>query len=284
MPLVHPACLLRELSVRFMALPSDDVLTSWNRIMRYQVDFSFPLELPIYLSMASWHAADRVLDLGSGDGYYLCRLASYFPDKSYIGIDLDERAIQAARTRTVTQNDESSERDALSIAFETADALCYTGSFSVAIARLLVQHLSGAETLFAAAPNFLQRDGMLIVIDSNDHARLFWPKETCGRINAFFQAFSEFQPGRSHSATMMQIAPDYGFEVHVHELLTVPSSIPTYKDLFHQSYRLFFEIVEKHYRMPFDYESLASELDDWAHNKGSYSQIGVNVCVYRFVG
>ena len=33
--------------------------------------------------------------------------------------------------------------------------------------------------------------------------------------------------------------------------------------------------------MPFDYETLAFELDNWARNKGVYSQIGVNVCVYR---
>ena len=59
-----------------MTLSTDDVLTSWNRIMRYQVDFSFPLELPVYLSVASWHTAERVLDLGSGDGYYLRRLAA----------------------------------------------------------------------------------------------------------------------------------------------------------------------------------------------------------------
>ena len=267
-----------------MTLPTDDVLRSWNRIMRYQVDFSFPLELPVYLSTASWHTAKRVLDLGSGDGYYLRRLASYFPDKSYTGIDLDERTIHAARTQAVTLLKESINRNELSITFETADVLCYTGSFSVAVARLLVQHLNVAEDLFVAAPKFLQHGGTLVVIDSNDHARLFWPKDTCGQIDAFFQAFSEFQPGREHSAAMMRIAPDHGFEVQTHQLLTVPSSVPTYKDLFHRSYQLFFEIVERHYKMPFDYESLAFELDNWAQSKNSYSQIGVNVCVYRFVG
>ena len=252
--------------------------------MRYQVDFSFPLELPVYLSVPSWHTAERVLDLGSGDGYYLQRLASYFPDKSYAGIDVDARAIQAAHTQPDARDDESAKGNACSIVFETADALCYTGSFSAAVARLLVQHLNAAEDLFVAAPNFLQRNGTLIVIDSNDRARLFWPTDTYDRIDAFFRAFAEFQPGRSHSATMMRIAPDYGFEVHAHHMLIVPSSVPTYKDLFYRSYRLFFEIVEKHYQMPFDYESLASELDDWARNTGSYSQIGVNACVYRLVG
>lgn len=263
-----------------MTLPTDDVLTSWNRIMRYQVDFSFPLELPVYLSVPSWHAAEHVLDLGCGDGYYLRRLASYFPDKAYTGIDVDERAIQAA-TQAGATDETSAKRNDHAIAFKTADALRYTGRFSVAVARLLVQHLNTAEDLFIAAPNFLQRDGILIVIDSNDQSRLFWPKGTYGQIDAFFQAFSEFQPGRRHSATMMLMAPDYGFEVHTHEKLTVPSSVPTYKDMFYRSYRLFFEIVEKHYQMPFDYETLAFELDGWARNKSAYSQIGVNVCVYR---
>ena len=267
-----------------MGLPSDDVLISWNRIMRYQVDFSFPLELPVYLSLPSWHAAKQVLDLGSGDGYYLRQLASYFPDKSYTGIDVDERAIQSAQAQAVTRDENSTNCDECPLSFEMADALCYTGCFPVAVARLLVQHLSAAKDLFVAAPNFLQRDGTLIVIDSNDQARFFWPKDRCGQIDAFFRAFSEFQPGRGHSSTMMQIASDHGFEVQTHHMLTVPSSVPTYKDLFRRSYQLFFEIVEKHYQMPFDYESLACELDDWARNPGAYSQIGVNVSVYRFVG
>ena len=83
---------------------------------------------------------------------------------------------------------------------------------------------------------------------------------------------------------MMQIAHDYGYEVQAHKMLIVPSSIPTYKDLFYRSYRLFFEIVQKHYQMPFDYEGLAIELNNWVQDKNSYSQVGVNVCVYRLLG
>ncbi|MCY4385430.1 MAG: class I SAM-dependent methyltransferase [Nitrospinae bacterium] len=268
----------KQKSPRF---PKDDILAIWNRIMQYQVDFSFPLELQFYLSLGSWLEARNVVDLGTGNGYYLRQLASYFRNKFYTGIDFDERLVKEAQAlsdeEAVNPNDER-------ISYDVADVLSYTGEFSVGVARLLVQHLDSSEDLFIAARNFLKQDGTLVVIDSNDNARFFWPTDSCRQIDAFFRKFSEFQPGRNYSDSMMQSSKNYGFEIEKSQLLLIPSSLPTYKNLFHESYHLFFDIVQGHYGMPFDYESLRLELDDWARNEGSYSQIGVNLCSYRRVG
>ena len=262
-------------------LPRDEILAIWNRIMQYQVDFSFPLELQFYFSLESWLEARDAVDLGTGNGYYLRRLASYFRGKSYTGVDFDERLVEEAKAHpdeaAVNSDDER-------ISYDVADVLGYTGEFSVDVARLLVQHLTSSEELFIAAKNFLKKDGTLIVIDSNDDARFFWPADSCRQIDAFFHAFSEFQPGRHNSDAMMQSSKNYGFEIEKSRLLLIPSSLPTYKDLFHESYHLFFDIVQGHYEMPFDYEKLRRELDDWAEREGSYSQIGVNLCSYRRVG
>lgn len=266
-----------------MSLPSDDVLNSWNRIMRYQVDFSFPLELPAYLTLESWSSANQVLDLGSSDGYYTKRLAEYFQDKSYTCIDIDPRAIESGRTQSAASGGDSVTSEKCRIEFESGNVLNYRGSYPAAIARLLVQHLDAPEALFMAAPNFLRNDGILIVIDSNDKERCFWPLYKYKIIDRFFEEFNEFQPARNHSTAMLKSARDFGFDVEVHKMVTIPSSIPTYKNLFHISYRLFFEIVEQHYKMPFDYEGLSCELELWAQDPGSYAQIGVNVCAYRFV-
>lgn len=261
--------------------PKDDILAIWNRIMQYQVDFSFPLELQIYFSLESWLEARDVVDLGTGNGYYLRQLASYFRDKFYTGIDFDERLVKEAQAfpdgEAVNSNDGR-------ISYDVADVLSYTGEFSVGVARLLVQHLDSSEDLFIAARNFLKQDGTLIVIDSNDDARFFWPTDSCRQIDAFFHEFSEFQPGRHNSDAMMQSSKNYGFEIEKSQLLLIPSSLPTYKDLFHRSYHLFFDIVQGHYEMPFDYKKLRRELDDWVQREGSYSQIGVNLCSYRRVG
>ena len=257
-----------------MALPSDEVLSIWNRIMKYQVDFSFPLELPVYLNLPSWYAAERVLDLGSGDGYYATRLAEYFPDKHYSCVDIDQRAIDTGKERYGNLT-------GCRIEFSTEDVLQFRGDFPVALARLLVQHLNTPEELFSAAPNFVHTGGTLVVIDSDDRSRLFWPVEICRTIETFFGAFSEFQPGRKHSAEMTEIAKDYGFEIETNKTLLIPSSIPTYKSLFRESYQLFFEIVQKHYAMEYDYDSLFTELETWAREPRAYAQIGVNVSAYR---
>lgn len=259
-----------------MALPSDEVLSIWNRIMKYQVDFSFPLELPVYLNLDSWCSAERVLDLGSGDGYYASRLATFFREKSYTCIDIDQRAIEIGKNRT-------DHHAQYHIAYEIADALQYTGSFPIAIARLLVQHLETPEVLFLAAPNFLQEGGTLIVIDSDDQSRLFWPAEDCRWIEKFFASFSTFQPAREHCTTMIELAGDYGFELKKHQKLLIPSCIPTYKNIFYKSYQLVFEVVRKHYGMEFDYESLSHELGEWVQSPDTYAQIGVNVCAYQLL-
>ena len=257
-----------------MALPSDEVLCIWNRIMKYQVDFSFPLELPMYLNLDSWRSADRVLDLGSGDGYYATRLATYFPNKHYTCIDLDERALESGKTQFA---DLTPDR----LDFQFADALQFSGDFPIAVARLLVQHLETPEDLFLAAPKFLKPGGSLIVIDSDDRSRLFWPDELSRSIESFFRSFTDFQPGRRHSAIMPNVAEEYGFEIGPNGTSIIPSSIPTYKEIFRKSYHLFFEIVRQHYDMKFDYESLFNELEDWARSPQSYAQIGVSFCVYH---
>lgn len=260
-----------------MALPSDEVLSIWNRIMKYQVDFSFPLELPVILDLEPWRAADRVLDLGSGDGYYATRLATYFPNKHYTCIDIDERALEAGKTQFAGLTPSP-------IDFHFGDALQFAGDFPIAVARLLVQHLETPDDLLKAAPNFLRPGGTLLVIDSNDQSRLFWPDEQCHRIETFFRNFAEYQPGRIHSSIMTEVATNHGFQVEMNRTILIPSSIPTYKDVFYKSYQLFFEIVQKHYGMEFDYQSLFLDLQEWARSQRTYAQIGVNVCAYRFVG
>ena len=257
-----------------MTLPSDDVLEIWNRIMKYQVDFSFPLELPVFLNNKSWCTARRILDLGSGDGYYATRLANYFPDKAYTCVDIDERAIKIGKNQ-------ANEYGNHKIKFSVADILRYNGDFPVAIARLLVQHLSTPEELFSAASNFLNADGTLIVIDSSDEARLFWPTKLCRHLELFFQTFTNFQPGRKNCINMPNIAADYGFNVESTQTIIIPSSIPTYKKTLYESYRLVFEVVRKHYNMPFDYKSLLIELERWAQSPRGYAQIGVNASIYR---
>ena len=243
--------------------------------MKYQIDFGFPLELPAYLNLPSWRQAKHVLDLGSGDGYYATKLATYFPDKRYTCVDIDQRAIDAGRKQFAGWRNNN-------IEYSRADVLNYHGNFPIAIARLLVQHLDTPQDLLRAAPNFLRPGGVLIVIDSDDRSRLFWPTEKCRRIERFFCSFSEFQPGRKYSAKMVDIAPSYGFESKVHHLLLIPSSLPSYKNLFYRSYQLFFQIVQEHYRMEFDYKSLFDELDEWLTDRSAYAHIGVKICIFTY--
>ncbi|MBF0107167.1 MAG: class I SAM-dependent methyltransferase [Deltaproteobacteria bacterium] len=63
--------------------------------LQRQVDVPWPEEAEC-LQGHGMQAACRVLDVGTGNGYFLCRLAKQYPDKLFVGIDQSEQLIQAA--------------------------------------------------------------------------------------------------------------------------------------------------------------------------------------------
>jgi tRNA G46 methylase TrmB len=72
------------------------VAYKWRRLMKYQTALLFPMELAFYHRRQEWHNASSVVDLGTGNGYYLFKLASHFPLKQYTGIDFSGTNIKAA--------------------------------------------------------------------------------------------------------------------------------------------------------------------------------------------
>ena len=69
----------------------------WRDLMIRQVDLLFPAELSFYMNEIRWLESRSVLDIGTGNAYYLSNLANYFPEKSYTGIDIDLENIKFAQ-------------------------------------------------------------------------------------------------------------------------------------------------------------------------------------------
>src|SRR5262249_21913093 len=102
----------------------------WDRMQRLQTDFCFPMELPAYFMSAAWNRANKVLDVGSGNGYYLKRLNSFFPQKSYYGIDNSDDLLKLALQDNSSHN----------VKFACIPFLDVKGRYDFILMRLFLQH------------------------------------------------------------------------------------------------------------------------------------------------
>ncbi|MFA5799980.1 MAG: class I SAM-dependent methyltransferase, partial [Candidatus Peribacteraceae bacterium] len=64
--------------------------------LKLQVDVPWPQEAEC-LESHGLAAAKSVLDIGTGNGYFLCRLAERYPDKEFVGVELNEVLVRCAR-------------------------------------------------------------------------------------------------------------------------------------------------------------------------------------------
>lgn len=112
--------------------PEDPVVVEiWDTIQRCQTDFALDLELIAYYASDQWNRAHTVLDAGTGNGYYLSRIATLFPHKQYRAVDIcAEFLTKAARNYS-----------GLPIEFRCHDLFDVIGSYDFVIMRLLLQHL-----------------------------------------------------------------------------------------------------------------------------------------------
>ncbi len=251
----------------------------WNRLMQYQTAFSLPSELIFFYGSTDWLNARSVIDLGTGNGYYLSKLVKRFPTKTYVGVDHEPSYINIAAKRGSAKQDYHNCR----VRFEIKDISEVKGKFDFALARLLVQHLNSIEAFLCHVHGILHLDGTLLVVESNDSARRFYPE--LPHMENFFSTFKNARKeagfDRNAGFIIRSRAEDLGFQLVKEMNLLIPSTLTSYKMLFFKSYQTIFEIVKCNYGIDFDYNTLNSELQSWLNTPNSYAQIGVHMACYK---
>src|SRR5262249_11558545 len=109
----------------------------WDKMQRLQTDFAIAQELTFYYTSLQWHRAKTVLDLATGNGYYLHKIACRFPDKTYHGVDLSAEFIAIAEKEAAAGNVSFAHRNL----FEVTDA------YDFVLMRLLLQHVEDVEAM-----------------------------------------------------------------------------------------------------------------------------------------
>ena len=159
---------------------------AWDELLRLQTETFLPSELEFYFSNSSWAQARSVLDVGCGNGCYLSQLQPFFPRKSYLGIDVSAELIAIAATNASDTG----------IAFEQADFFSFRADepFDAVLMRLIVQHLSGFESILEQASLLLRPGGSLFIVEPDiENSRTF------PNMPVFDQVVCDFEKHRDRS-------------------------------------------------------------------------------------
>ncbi|MCW5718025.1 MAG: methyltransferase domain-containing protein [Bauldia sp.] len=145
-----------ESNRRFPAPADHRSAEDWNSLLEHQADVTLADELTLFQSTPEWLAARSVIDAGCGNGYFLSRIAAYFPEKDYLGIDISPELIDLARRnhprRTFIAGD-----------YFTAAP----GRAEIVLMRFLVQHLSDFGAVLRRSADLLLPGGALVIVESD---------------------------------------------------------------------------------------------------------------------
>jgi len=242
----------------------------WDLLQRAQADLTFFQDLGFFYSSSEWLAAKTVIDLGTGNGYYLSRLASHFPEKKYLGLDKSSELIQIA------ERDYSKDV----IDFVCCDLFDASGIYEFATMRLLLQHLSDLDAVLSKVAQIIKPGGSALVIDSCDPLRYFYPPMP--EFVRFFAAYTKAQEAMGLDRSVggqivekVEVHPQWEFSAH-HRLI-VPSTIPGNMELFRRIYGLVIDVIERTDKVSFNYDKIRAELQWWCSQERAYTQVGVEL-------
>ncbi len=157
--------LKREKQSLLYFLQNTNEETLWDIFLEVQADLFFDREIQWLINNSGWIEAEKILEVGSGNGAYLSRLARNDPSKIYEGLEKEQRFVQKAQQKFNTDN----------ISFFEGDAEVFNpekvNSFDVVLFRLTLQHLNNPRKALKNAWKYLKSNGHIVIIDSYDPAR-----------------------------------------------------------------------------------------------------------------
>ncbi len=254
---------------------SDHTLAGvWDTLHRIQADFCFAQELGVYYTAPGWLRARRVLDVGTGHGHYLARLASVFPDKHYVGVDIEPSYVELARRRCHADN----------VSFVVDDLYDMRGQYDFVLMRLIMQHLDRPGAALDKLAELLRPGGCALVIDALDSARFFhpWP-------DTFMQFFEDYCEHQRAKGLDRDIAAKLGAMLRGHpqlrqervDRLVIPSTVAGNLELFEKTYYLVIVMVELAGEMHADFAAVKQAWRRWCAQERRYMQVGLRLVRVR---
>lgn len=257
-----------------IAEESKETTAIWNDLNRLQTDFCMPQELSVYYNSLHWINSTTVLDIGTGNGYYLDKLADRFPEKTFLGIDNAPDLVKLAKKNTTSKN----------ITFGVEDLDSMSGTYNFVIMRLLLQHLSDPLKAMKKVYAVTRPNSCCLIIDAFDELRLFHPPFS-GFVE-FFQQFISATAGQGLDRNIVEhMIPELergGKWTILNNLtLTIPSSWPGNLELFYKTYTRVIDLIETKKLFEWDFDGLRDSWKRWSENKNAYAQVGLRILLLQ---
>lgn len=247
-----------------------NALLRWDTLLDVQVETFLPYELQFLFSCPAWAGASRVLDAGCGNGYFLSSLSRFFPDKTYVGIDVSRELIDVARNNYARPG----------LGFELADFFAYKPEAPVdfLFMRLVVQHLQGVSAVLERAKDLVEQGGTLLVVEPDPRGFMNFPPTPVfmGLLQAIEQHGADTSKNRANLALLgqaLEISPDWTLANAAQAI--VPQVGPFANSHLLEMFLLWIESLESAGEIDFPFDDARSEIEAWAAGDVSYNQIGV---------
>jgi ubiquinone/menaquinone biosynthesis C-methylase UbiE len=253
-----------------------DVARWWDEIQHVQAEFGYRQEVAALYGEPTWLAARSVVDVGTGNGWWLSRLQQLFPDKAYVGLDVSATLIERAAER---------HPPITFVATDHAAAPRVLGQrFDFLTARLFMQHVTDVDGALTAFAQLVRPGGGALIVDSHDAARLFSPDVP--RFREFFDAYRALQArgGRDRAVgdrLERALQRRHDWSVGRAGRVTLPSTVGDNLQHFRSYYRLMLRIVEATGVMAWDFPSVVAEWEAWCADDRAYTQLALDVLVLR---
>lgn len=265
-----------EANQRFLSTAAPRAASDWDSLLAYQVDLAFPQELKFLVSLKAWWDAACVLDAGCGNGYYLSRLREFFPEKRYFGVDISPELAAIATRRHPD------------MAVTVGDFTNYAPKrrFDLIIMRFLVQHLKDFGAILNAADRLLTPSGRLLIIESDLAASGHHPElpALTDMLHTFARVSSEqgaIKPRLLTNADKLVRDADPRWSIEHQESIANPHVGPFDGSKLLAVYRLWIDLCESSSMFQFDFDRVRGELEHWAHDPATFSNVALRMIVLK---
>lgn len=240
-------------------------------MLRLQAELSFDAEQILFHNDA-WANAQNVFDYGCGDGSYLRKLAQHYPERMFIGVELDaEVATVAQRTCSHLRN--------VRIICGSLDDVPGDLRFDYFVARLVLLHVPDRTSFYAWCVGRSTADSRMVLIDAADQHFRIRPNP-----RHFIAALTQLRDNTSRSGGNRNLQDVARAELlglgFAHEL-TIPIVVSSAGAGRHEQmhmYMLLTAAISVGWPLPLE---IHVELMEWAATPQSHAQYGLFGSIYR---
>lgn len=264
----------------------------WDAFLEGQAELFFEPEIQWIANQSWWEEVQSVLEIGSGNGAYLSKLADQFQEKTFFGIEKLPMPVKQANERYARER----------VAFQEGDAEVFNEQFSnyaeVVLFRLTLQHLRNPLLALQNAWHYLQSNGYVLIIDSCDLA-----KRTSHPIPAIDQVLELVAESQRNSGTgnrkitleILQMLENH--HPPLSEFYEVVSSnLDASGGVLHENIRLegeqtrrlyfnhsllFLTLVHRTYKVPIDLNRAYNELKEYLEDEDAWTVLGMHYLILK---